>query len=345
MTRRFLTKTKSIISPFALPLKITSTSNSSFIELSSLDFSSNILPQIENNLSSSVSLEKLVKITYTRKITIADAWINDKILTKNIKLVGFDTETRPNFRPNTFNHIAVFQLCVLLDNVYEILIAHCIHFSDLGKSKYFIPFFNDKEIMKLGVNVTSDGTDLSKYFKTFGLDISVNGTTSIETLSTRVCFLNDLITQNPLLVSGNRMKVSNSPAGLQTCCQMFLQINLLKQKDITMSDWEVYPLSLAQITYAAMDSWAGLVLKFRLDELIETLTMRLNNDVKKIDQLFAEEMKFVKIERDKRREEKLQKAIAFAIENGHEPPKDFNDIKRSQKNARDLAKNMTQLKI
>lgn len=65
----------------------------------------------------------------------------------------------------------------------------------------------------------------------------------------------------------------------------FLHLEITKNKKITMSDWELYPLDDVQIAYAALDAWTSQHIFCRIAEEMITLLMRNGSNSEEAHQI------------------------------------------------------------
>ena len=144
------------------------------------------------------------------------------------KVVGVDTEARPDFYPQKGkkSHPAcLIQVCTL-DRAFLYRLQRGNPLPPMLQE-----LFADPDVLKVGHSLSDD----CRHLKASGLVHAVNST--VDTL---------YITQ----------KLGCIRPGLKTACQVFLQASL--DKEMQVSDWEAPVLSEAQINYAATDAWAPM---------------------------------------------------------------------------------------
>jgi ribonuclease D len=138
-------------------------------------------------------------------------------------VIGFDTETKPNFKKGRSNRVALVQFAVNND-------AFLIRISKTGITDELISLFEDEEVIKTGVAIKDDIRKLKaiRDFKAAGfLELQdYSGFFGIE---------------------------SNS---LKKLAAIVLGIKISKSQQLT--DWETRILTEAQKRYAATDAWVGL---------------------------------------------------------------------------------------
>ncbi|CEG44715.1 3-5 exonuclease [Plasmopara halstedii] len=159
------------------------------------------------------------------------------------KVVGVDTEARPDFQPlkgSKGNPVCLIQISTL----------ERAFLYRLQRGKPLPPIlhdlFADSNVLKVGHSLSDDFRQL----KLSNLVQAVNST--IDTL---------YITH----------KLGCLRPGLKTACQVMLGGSL--DKDLQVSDWEAPSLSDAQIIYAATDAWAPLRVLLAAIQFKETLQL------------------------------------------------------------------------
>jgi ribonuclease D len=142
---------------------------------------------------------------------------------RNHRIIGFDTETRPNFRKGRPNKVALIQFATTDD-------AFVIRLNKTGLVNELVSVFEDEDLIKIGVAVREDIRRLRamKNFTAAGfLELqSYSGYFGIE---------------------------SNS---LKKLAAIVMGVKISKSQQL--SDWEAEILSEAQVRYAATDAWACL---------------------------------------------------------------------------------------
>ncbi|CAI5713296.1 unnamed protein product [Hyaloperonospora brassicae] len=168
------------------------------------------------------------------------------------KVVGVDTEARPDFYPQKgtkSNPACLIQVCTL-DRAFLYRLQRGNPLPPMLQE-----LFADPDVLKVGHSLSDD----CRHLKASGLVHAVNST--VDTL---------YITQ----------KLGCMRPGLKTACQVFLQASL--DKEMQVSDWEAPVLSEAQINYAATDAWAPmrvLLAMIQLDGTKELLRTKSYNSL------------------------------------------------------------------
>ncbi len=173
-----------------------------------------------------ISKEELLLLptcAFEGEIIVIDSYSNLNLFTEAVahtQVLGFDTETKPNFRKGALNPVALLQLATL-DTSFLIRINH------IKLPKPVVDVLENPNILKIGVAIRDDikalqkisafqpnsFLDLQKYVKEFGIEAN-----SIKKI-----------------------------AGI------VLQSRVSKSQQLT--DWEAPNLSDAQKKYAATDAW------------------------------------------------------------------------------------------
>lgn len=137
--------------------------------------------------------------------------------------VGFDTETKPVFRKGKYNYVSLVQIAIP-GKVYLIRI------NETGITDELVSFFENENILKLGIAQRRDIVDLNnvRKFKAAG-------------------FVN-------LDEEVSRIGIESN--GLRKLAGIILGIKVSKSAQI--SNWEAPKLSKKQRIYAATDAWVCL---------------------------------------------------------------------------------------
>jgi ribonuclease D len=143
-----------------------------------------------------------------------------KPIVKNIRIFGFDTETRPSFKKGKTNKTALIQLANS-DN------AFIFRINIMGIPDFLIEIFENKDIIKSGVALKHDLASLQK-IKPF------NPASFID--------LQNFVEQFGIKDKGLRKLAAN-----------ILGLRIIKGQQT--SNWESRVLKQIQIEYAATDAW------------------------------------------------------------------------------------------
>ena len=138
-------------------------------------------------------------------------------------VIGFDTESKPNFKKGKSNRVALLQLATSDD-------AFLIRVPKTGIPDALVSLFEDEEIMKTGVAIKDDVRKLRAV-----RDFRAAGFLELQEYS------------------GFFRIESNS---LKKLAAIVLGIKISKSQQLT--DWEANVLTEAQQRYAATDAWVSL---------------------------------------------------------------------------------------
>lgn len=136
------------------------------------------------------------------------------------KVLGFDTETRPNFRKGQDNPVSLLQLC---DGKSALL----IQLKNITQFDPLIALFEDEEITKTGVAIHDDIKGLQKLFS-----FEAAGFVDSAKLAKTIGY---------------------TKTGLRNLAATLLGIRI--SKSAQLSNWAKEELTDQQISYAATDAW------------------------------------------------------------------------------------------
>jgi len=137
--------------------------------------------------------------------------------------LGFDTETRPNFRKGNLNSVALIQLAT--DNQ-----CYLFRLNRTGFSSSLIQLLSDANIQKIGLSLKDDFTTMSRRMK-----FTPQGFIDLQ----------KIISEYDI-----------ADTSLQKIYAILFQKKISKSQ--RLSNWEAEELSAAQKKYAALDAWACL---------------------------------------------------------------------------------------
>ena len=193
---------------------------------------------------------KRVTVHYCRSVHTTERVLKQYFMDK--KVIGFDIEWKPDAyrnmgpRPNVSlvqiaseDRIALFHLALYpKGNKIEDLVAPALK-----------KIMEDPEVTKIGVSIKADCTRVRKF-----LEIDSHGLFELSHLYKLVKFSE----------SKDFTKINKKLVSLASQVQEHLHLPMYKGDGVRSSDWSK-PLNLAQISYAASDSYAGLQLYHTLE--------------------------------------------------------------------------------
>ena len=148
------------------------------------------------------------------------------------RVLGFDTETKPNFRPGGNNFPSLVQLAAG-DVVYLFRLDDC------GGVPGLFPLLRDPKILKVGVAVKDD----------------------VKNLKDRAPFKDAGFVE----ISDYTRKANIENTGLRALVAHFLGMRISKSAQVT--NWAAKHLSAQQVTYAATDAWVSRELYLKIETL------------------------------------------------------------------------------
>lgn len=151
---------------------------------------------------------------------------------RNYSILGFDTETRPNFLKGQRHKVALLQLST--DEH-----AYLFRINKIGLPKSVISILTDNTILKVGAAIHDDIKALRKIN-----EFTPDGFIDLQTIA---------------------HQVGIEHSGLKPLSALLLGFKISKSQQT--SNWENIYLSEAQQRYAATDAWVSLEIYKKLTEL------------------------------------------------------------------------------
>lgn len=185
-----------------------------------------------NNISHE-EIDKLKTVSFNGRIAVISHIrdIPDAIsVIRKYSAAGFDTETKPSFKKGRINKVAMIQLAI----PGQVFI---FRINKTGLTRDLIEFFEDKNILKIGVSIQDD-------LKKLRALSAFNPAGFLELQKYSSSFLIE----------------SNS---LQKLAAIVLGIRISKSQRLT--NWESSQLTDPQLNYAATDAWVCLEVYNRLN--------------------------------------------------------------------------------
>lgn len=171
----------------------------------------------------------------------------DYLLTQN--LLGFDTETRPTFRPGPMNHVALLQVATE-DTCF------LFRLNRMGLTPSLVRLLSDKGVKKVALSWRDDTNQL----KRLG-DVDMEGFIELQNYV--------------------------SSFGIEDKSLQKLYANVFEErisKGQQLTNWEADALTEAQKLYAATDAWACLKLYERFEEIKKDNNWQLIEDEEPISE-------------------------------------------------------------
>lgn len=179
------------------------------------------------NFSAEISKEEvaiLPRAVYPGQIVVVEDYDGVceavSVLSK-AKLIGFDTETKPNFQSSRSNPVALLQL-----STSEVCYLIRLQYTDLPDP--LVELLERTDILKIGLGVSEDLKGLRRYSK-----FTAGGFIELQKL-----------------VPGYGIRVLSLQRIYAIVCGGYIS------KSQQMSNWEARELSAAQKAYASLDAWA-----------------------------------------------------------------------------------------
>lgn len=151
---------------------------------------------------------------------------------KKHSVIGFDTETKPNYKKGHRNKVALLQLSTEKD-------AYLFRLHYLTNLSPIYSILSDDKIIKVGVAVNGDFKELNS--------------------------LKKFEPKNFIELQKYVKNFNIENIGLKKMTAIILNGKISKRQQ--RSNWQANPLSKAQLVYAATDAWASLMIYKKLKEL------------------------------------------------------------------------------
>ncbi|MBB3186827.1 3'-5' exonuclease [Microbacter margulisiae] len=140
---------------------------------------------------------------------------------KSQSLIGFDTETKPNFSRHSHNHVALIQLS-------SQDICYLFRLNMIGMPTALIDLLNDTHVTKIGLSLRDDFIAIKKR-----ATINKASFIDLQDFAKNYNIEETSLTKLFAIIFGQRIS-----------------------KNKRLSNWEAQPLNEAQQLYAATDAWA-----------------------------------------------------------------------------------------
>ncbi|EDO33962.1 predicted protein [Nematostella vectensis] len=182
-----------------------------------------------------------VEVVYTKCPNDADLWIHKNINSSTLA-IGMDIEWRPQFIPKKLggkeNKTATLQLAVN----HSCLVLHLFHMRLDLLPRSLLNVLGNIRILKVGSGISGDAVKLLR-----DTEILCNGRSDTQ-------------------VYAKVLALNQDGTGLKKLAKTILGIELDKPKYISLSNWELFPLTYEQASYAALDAWVSFKLFVELKQ-------------------------------------------------------------------------------
>lgn len=181
---------------------------------------------MKNNFRETITAEEIVNYELSwfkgEIIVVDNLQTYGKVITRlqDIKIFGFDTETRPSFRKGRKNKVSLIQLATSD-------LACLFRINRIGIPRELVDILADPEIIKAGVAVHDDIRYL-KHVRHFNPDGFID--------------LQKMVKEYGI-----------NSSGLKKLTAIILGFRISKRQQVT--DWQAQELTEAQQIYAATDAW------------------------------------------------------------------------------------------
>jgi hypothetical protein len=195
-----------------------------------------------------------------------------------------------------------------------------------GKTRKTFPWLysvlENPDILKTGVGVSGDVRELEKDFE--GLEM--NGVYELQEDSSVCWYMRDLLDfiEEGGHVDGREIFMPRDygdwkkiPKGLKTMTEEYCGLTMQKSKSLSLYNWETLPLPDKQVTYAAIDAFAGLLVYHELQRHLSILANEIGLNqasLRDMWRLGVDEAKRLKREElDEKRKKELEKRKAELV--------------------------------
>ncbi|MBO7248392.1 MAG: 3'-5' exonuclease domain-containing protein 2 [Bacteroidaceae bacterium] len=189
------------------------------------------------NTIEKAQVAELSRVEFTGTVVVVDTVEKaDQAITELSKysIVGFDTETRPNFKRGTTNKVSLLQLSTAD-------VAYLFRLHIIGLTDSIVSFLEDSSILKIGISIKDDFHSLQRR-----RELNPAGFVDLQDLVSVIGIKDRSLQKIYALLFGERISKSQR-----------------------LSNWEIEEYSESQMQYAAIDAWAALKIYNYLTNLIE----------------------------------------------------------------------------
>ncbi|NPA36791.1 MAG: 3'-5' exonuclease domain-containing protein 2 [Chlorobi bacterium] len=173
-------------------------------------------------------LEELPLVKFSGEIIVVDRPEHFHIVTdelSNEKVIGFDTETKPSFKKGRRHEVALLQLATT-DKAY------LIRLNKTGLNGKLLDILSNPDIIKVGVGIRDDIRALKR--------------------------LHNFEPAGFIEVQDMAQEAGLENISLKKLAALVMNVRVSKRQ--RLSNWEAEELTESQMTYAATDAWAALLI-------------------------------------------------------------------------------------
>jgi len=259
---------------------------------------------LEHNILNEIyqTWEFSVDVCVTQREHTATRFLQEFVIDRGIRLIGFDLESKPGFKKGEKPRITLFQFAVEVNSQIFVLLYHT------PRPHSMIPFsivdiLEDARFLKCGVGVNGLGSDCHGLYTQFG----INTRGSIELLE--------------FTKEGLKAAVAKISRGVKAP----------KYSDVCSSNWGRPQLNQKQIMYATLDAVYGLCLAqhcqkmgHQLENPEDTATA-INRLVHEKQQRQTEKRRLARERKRIKRLASLMGEVSFYIESNYSCDSDDSD--------------------
>ena len=182
-----------------------------------------------------MQLAQLPRVVFEGRIVVIDSEVEAKKAVRYLlsqSLLGFDTETRPTFRPGPMNRVALLQVATE-DTCF------LFRLNKMGLTPSLVQLLSDKDVTKIALSWRDDTNQL----KRLG-EVEMEGFIELQNYVSTFGIKDQSLQKLYANVFGQRISKAQQ-----------------------LTNWEADELTDAQTVYAATDAWACLRLYEKFEEI------------------------------------------------------------------------------
>lgn len=172
-----------------------------------------------------------MNVAYLHNAFDINLWVQQHVLNKNIGIIGLDIEWKPVFSKHARqSRTSVLQIAAK----DEVLVISLLNMSTSDIPSTLKHVLESPSIQKIGVGIKDDADKMRQHWNT-----KVENAIDLASIISN-CFPD----------AGCR--------SLKDITAFLIDYTMEKNKKITLSNWEKFPLSQSQLHYAAIDAWVAM---------------------------------------------------------------------------------------